>query len=393
MKQLNPLFIVASLVFAGCNQSAPQVAVPEKDSGTAVPDFSIDTSLHFSEYTLTHVREYWNMLHQRQRYSGVTLMYRKDSFYIWYAGMADSTRQLKPDMPMQIASISKTICATAFMILRQQGKIRLTDTLGQFYPKIPYHNISMEHLLSHGSGLPEYVWLSDHFWHDSLGRLTNSGVITLLEANREKPYFKPGRRHFYCNTNYVLLASIIEKVSGLKYDSFLRKHIFNPLGMKSTRLMAENELVKDLGVKGHYGTGKTFEDHFQDGTYGDKNIVSTVYDLFRFYRGLRSNKLFPESVKQEMFKTRFTRARGDTEYALGWRKRDGSDLHWLFHTGWWHGFRSNFYIQPDEDICIVTLSNRLSGGFIPGRVITSMCFADRMNAILHPKQVWKAEVE
>lgn len=374
-----------------CNEVQHSQSNVKKDSSVKLPEVRIDTSLKFSEQTLKPVMEYWNQLHSRLGYSGVTMMYRKDSIYIWFAGLADSGKLLNPDMPMQIASISKTFCATAFMILRQQGKIRLTDTLGQYFPEIPYYNITMEHLLSHGSGLPEYVWLSDHYRPDSGEVLTNSGVIRLLEEFREKPYFKPGRRHFYCNTNYVVLAEIISRVSGISYDSFLRKHIFIPLGMKSSRVMAPDEKTPNLIVKGHYGNGKLFEDHFQDGTFGDKNIVSTAWDLLRFYKGLRDNKLFPAAVKREMFSTRFTRARGDTEYALGWRKRKSSGLNWVFHTGWWHGFRSNFYIQQDEDICIVTLSNRLSGGFIPGRVITNMCFPEELDKILHPQhsQGWK----
>lgn len=346
----------------------------------------LDSSGRFSPFTDSAMRSYWDWLHKVSAYSGVTLVVQRDSFFVWYAGMADSALAVNPDLPMQIASVSKPFCAASIMLLRQQGRIRLTDTLRRYFPELPYYNVNIEHLLSHGSGIPEYVWLADRHWPDSAGQMTNKDVIRMLAEVREPAWSAPGQRHRYCNTNFVLLASIIEKVSGMTYPEFLKKHIFEPLGMRNTRVWLPGEKVASLRVKGHYGNGAVFPDDYQDGTYGDKNIQSTVWDLYRFYRGLRDNKLFPATVREEMFRTRYTRARGFTEYALGWRKRVEDSVGWVFHTGWWHGFRSNFYMDMAHDICVITLSNRLSGGFVPGRVITAMCNPGKLQAIRRPRE-------
>lgn len=373
------------LALASCVQQPPQKTVQPPQIRAKRPD-PVDSSLAFSAGTDSVMRGYWNRLHKMAAYSGVTLAARGDSFFVWYSGMADSALPLRDNMPMQIASISKPFCATAFMILRHEGKISLTDTLRQFFPELPYYNVTMEHLLSHGSGIPEYVWLSDKHWHDSMGQMSNRDVLKLLSTVKEPAWYRAGGRHRYCNTNYVLLALIIEKVSGMSYPEFLRRRIFEPLGMYSTRVWLPGEKVASLKVKGHYGNGARFPDDYQDGTYGDKNILSTVWDLYKFYRALRDNRLFPQAVRDEMFRTRYVRARGVTEYALGWRKRLEDSTMWVFHTGWWHGFRTNFYMDIQHNICVITLSNRLSGGFVPGRVITAMCDPEKLNGLTGRKK-------
>ena len=343
----------------------------------------VDFSRGFSSSTQHRLDAFWNALHKRTHYSGVTMVAENDSFYFWSAGLADSTKALLPDMPMQIASISKPFCAAVIMLLVHQRKLTLEDSLGKYFPKLKYPGITIQHLLNHSSGLPEYTWFSDTYLRDSLARIKNSDVIHAMEQYQPESYFSPGSRHRYTNTNFILLASIVEKVSKLSYAAFLQTHIFQPLGMTKTKVLDPYFKVEDLEVKGHYGNGAVFEAHYQDGTYGDKNIVSTVRDLYRFYMGLRKNLLFPEALREQMFATQWARARRGTAYASGWRKRtdDNGDT-WMFHSGWWHGFRTNFYFNMEHHQCAVTLSNRLSGGFIPGRTLIAMFHPTEWDAIL-----------
>ncbi len=362
-----------------CVNTAPPAATPKPKPKAA---FSIgDTSIHFSKSYDSIIQNYWNYLH-KFGYTGVSLLAKKDTFFTWYQGEADSGKMLNPDLPMQIASASKPFCAVAIMKLVYTNKIKLSDTLRQFFPNLPYYNITIEHLLSHSSGLPEYVFFTDHFWADKSRAVTNDSLVPFMERTKPEIYFQPGKRHKYTNTNFVLLASIIEKISGKKYGAFLKENIFDPLGMQHTRVLDGNENFGKLEVKGHYGTGKIFPWDFQDGTYGDKNIVSTVWDLYRFYLGLKRNILLPENLKNEMFKTRWTHTRGDADYCLGWRKRDHFGETWIFHTGWWHGFRSNFFFSLNSDKCAITLCNRLSGGFIKGQVLTSIFYPTEFTKIM-----------
>jgi CubicO group peptidase (beta-lactamase class C family) len=382
------IFIFLSLGIYTCtNSSTLKVPKSPIKKSLQFPDTSIHTSVAVS----ASYNQYWNLLSRKTNYSGITLLYNNGSFYTWFAGKADSSKLLNPNIPMQIASISKTFCATGIMILYKQGKIKLTDSLRKFFPELPYYNISIEQLLSHSSGLPEYTWFCDTYYKDST-QITNSKLIALMASAKPEAYFKPGKRHRYTNTNFVLLASIIEKISGLSYPAFLKQNIFDPLGMLSTRVLPAGTDFNALEVLGHYGTGKPIEPHYLDGTYGDKNIVSTVWDLFRFYKGLKDNFLFPEIYRNEMFRTRWANARRGTDYALGWRKRFKGDEVWMFHSGWWHGFRTNFYINIEKNQCAVVLSNRLSGGFIPANTILSMFEPKEWNEMLKKWGIGKADI-
>lgn len=362
------LSFLCILTLAACSSGPNQSSKKTSHQVSSIRE----TEQAFSGSTVSRWNAFWDQLAKRTHYSGVTLLSWNDSIYTWSSGLADSGVALTPEMPMQIASISKTFCASAIMILVSQGKLKLSDTLQNFFPLSAYEPITIEQLLSHSSGLPEYTWFCEAKWRDGSRQITNSEVIQLMVEDKPEAYYQPGRRHRYTNTNFLILAAIVEKLSHESYPEFLRDHIFKPLGMYQTRVLLPQENSDSLEVLGHYGNGKPYGHHYQDGTYGDKNIISTAGDLLRFFKGLRDNKLFPEVYKKEMFATRWPNARRGTAYALGWRKRTEYGETWMFHAGWWHGFRTNFYFNEKTDQCAVTLSNRLSGGFIPGKTIISM---------------------
>jgi CubicO group peptidase (beta-lactamase class C family) len=375
-----PVFLIWAY---SCNQPTVQqqkVSIVKAEK----PFFSRpENPLHFASSHDSIVLKYWNNLHHIFQFSANILLVKNDSFFVWSRGLADENLQLSDTQPMQVASLSKPFCAVAVMKLVYTNKIKLSDTLRKFFPQLPYYNVTVENLLSHGSGLPEYIFFTDHVWDDKSIPVTNANIIPYLIKNNPETYFQPGARHRYTNTNYVLLACIIEKITGKKYARYLKENIFNPLGMQNTKVLETKTDFLNMPVKGFYGNGKQIEWDFQDGTYGDKNIVSTVWDLYRFYLGLKKNKLFPAEIKQEMFKTRWQKTRAGADYALGWRKREHHGIPWIFHTGWWHGFRANLYFSEEKDCFAVTLSNRLSGGFIYGNLLTSMFDAQNFSTILN----------
>jgi CubicO group peptidase (beta-lactamase class C family) len=384
---LNRCLYVSALLFLACCAGETRTGIR---STTRVKLPALDSSLSFSDYTAKATGAYWNKMADIFQYSGVVLLARRDSFWLWKAGEARAGKNLSDAMPMQIASASKPFCAVALMLLREQGKIRLNDTLRKFFPQLPYYNITIENLLSHGSGLPEYIFLADKYFGKNRGVLRNADVIDMLAKAKEPAWFAPGKKHHYCNTNFVLLASIVEKVSGMSYPDFLKQNVFLPLGMYHTRVLKPHEKASEQLVQGHYGTGLPFPDNYQDGTYGDKNIVSTVWDLYRFYKGLRLNLLLPMRAREELFTTRFTRTRGNSAYALGFRKREAGDTVWMFHSGWWHGFRSNFYFNLKADICAVVLTNRLSGGFIPSGIMMNMHQPAELQKLVNTVYKWES---
>ncbi|MCU0338803.1 MAG: beta-lactamase family protein, partial [Spirosomaceae bacterium] len=136
----------------------------------------------------------------------------------------------------QLASLSKTFTAVAILKLYEWGKLSLEDTIQKFIPQFPYHGIQVKSLLSHRSGLPNYAYVLTDSVRKQNPYPTNADIVRWYCAVRPKLYNTPNRYFSYSNTNYALLATIVEKVSGLSFEDFLRKNIFQPLGMKDTWL-------------------------------------------------------------------------------------------------------------------------------------------------------------
>src|ERR1051325_6201989 len=150
-------------------------------------------------------------------------------------GMADMELGVKvePDMVFRLGSITKQFTAVSILMLAEQGKLSLSDDLTKFFPDFPTHGrtITVEHLLTHTSGIKSYTsipaWLS--MWRKDMT------VAELIDLFKNEPAdFEPGTQWLYNNSGYILLGAIIEKVSGMTYEQFLQKNIFDPLGMKHT---------------------------------------------------------------------------------------------------------------------------------------------------------------
>lgn len=330
-------------------------------------------------------RHYWNYWSKKFEYKGAVLFSKNDTIFSWVNGEAKPGQPLTLQMPMQIASISKPFCAVAIMQLVGQGKLTLSDKLTLFFPDLNYPDISIENLLSHSSGLPEYGEFMTLNWNSKSSPSCNEEIIRSMSRKRPALRFKPGAKHEYINTNFILLASIVEKVSGQKYSQYLKENIFIPLGMQHTRVLECNENFDSLKVRGYGTNGSIYPKDFPDRTYGDKNIISTVEDLHKFYLGLKGNKLLAANVKEEIFKTRFTNTRNNSDYCLGWRKKTLFGEPWLFHTGSWQGFISNFYFSKSGNKCFATLSNQPLDESFEGELLTAVFYPEEMNKIISSK--------
>ncbi len=264
----------------------------------------------------------------------------------------------------QLASISKTFTATAVLLLAQEDKLKLQDSIQRFIPSFPYHGITIENLLSHRSGLPNYL-----YWFENKRRLngpapTNDTILKwFTEADSlPKPYNQPGRSFNYNNSNFILLASIIEKVSGNSYEQFIRTRIFEPLGMTHTFIdtIAPDALLK-FRTTGREGNRNRKREFF-DGVYGDKGIYSSVGDMERWYVALHSGCLLSRHWRNEAFTPRSFEHKSRHNYGLGFRlmtdPKDMKNVHYVYHGGWWAGFSTLFWTDMDADIVIIVLGNR-----------------------------------
>ncbi|HWY12558.1 MAG TPA: serine hydrolase domain-containing protein [Bacteroidia bacterium] len=261
----------------------------------------------------------------------------------------------------QLASVSKVITATAVMTLVEKGLIKLDDTFASYFPEFPYTTITIKELLAHRSGLPNYLYFLNDIVTSKEKILTNAEMLQLMVEKKPPLYLKPNYAFNYCNTNYALLALLVEKVSHKTFSNYLREEIFLPLGMKHSGTILSLDIFEKSVSKPYDNRWKIIEREASDYIVGDKSIFSTPYDMFLFSEALYQGKLLnPET--QVLSYTALSREKKLSNYGLGWRMKDfkNEEKKEVFHNGWWHGYRTAFHRRLSDKITIVVLSNQLN---------------------------------
>ena len=281
---------------------------------------------------------------------------------------------IRIDDQFQLASVSKMFTAEAIMLLYSQGKLDYDDLITKYIPEFPYEGITIRHLLNHRSGLSRYETLADEHWPDRGIPIHNEDVIKLYCEYRPDPYNQPDVTFHYTNVNYVLLAIIIERITGQHFEDFMKENIFAPLGMDrsyiySLRGVDRLKTYVDTEVQGHdmlsRGARKA-QDDYLNGVVGDKVMYSTVDDLYKFHLALQYNTFLPDSIQQEAFVPGSPTWKRGENYGFGWRmnnKHPGV----VFHFGWWKGYRSYFIRDLEKARVLIILTNTdasLSGEFL-----------------------------
>lgn len=282
--------------------------------------------------------------------------------YYGYKNYATKT-PLTVHSTFQIASTSKTFTAGAILLLLQQNMLSLEDTVQKFFPNFPYKGISIRMLLNHRSGLPNYLNFSEQYWKNTKAFMTNDDVLRMMIKYKPKALNAPDVHFRYNNTNYVLLALIIEKVSGQQFCDFLHQNIFIPLGMTDTWLY-DPFGVRATATKGYKGS-RWLEDEIvsTDGVYGDKGIYSTVRDLYKWDQALSSGKFIRPEITGLAYTPQSFEKAGNKNYGLGWRMQDQADgSRLIYHNGWWHSYNSVFNRKISDNTTVIILSNHYNQG-------------------------------
>ena len=361
--------VTISVFFISCsaNEKTPARTVEE--------DKSDSISLVYNpEDANKKIDEFMKKLHRTRNFNGNVLVAKEGKIIYQNAiGWADYLRRdsLKIDYQFELASVSKPLTATAILMLVDRGKIRLDQTVKDFYPDFPYEGITIKMLLTHRSGMMNYVYFIDDIWRkerkDQRKGISNQEVMKIISEKKPSPYTAPNRKFHYNNSNYMVLAAIVEKVSGKKFSQFMKENIFDPAGMKHTAVYSKAEYEKiPVKVVGHdRGTWRySVVQNFLDGPVGDKGIYSTVRDLYLFDRTLKRGKLVSKALLDSAYKGHNELVRGHFNYGYGWRIFNGNDHHVVYHTGWWHGFRHIYLRDLTADVTIVLLSNLTNGSLL-----------------------------
>ena len=268
----------------------------------------------------------------------------------------------------QLASASKPFTAIATLQLIEQGLLSLDDSVKKFFPEFPYSDIDIHQLLSHRSGMSQYTHFCDRpdsIWPKKDSTITNEDVLQIMTDIVPLINYSPNKRYYYCNTNYLILASIIEKVSGITFEQYLSDNIFIPLGMNSS--VVYNRTNRDqliLPAQGYEGK-IPWEDVYLNGCVGDKGVYPSVEDLLKFDRALNANFLISDSLKTLAYEGKSKTFKRIQNYGYGFRIKNHPKIGKIvFHTGWWKGFRVYFIKVMKNDRTIIVLNNIKRGRFL-----------------------------
>lgn len=266
---------------------------------------------------------------------------------------------LAPESVFRIASVTKLFTATAILQLAEPGELGLDDDVTEYLPDFPTYGetITIRHLLTHTSGIAEYLDGPDlRAWIRS--ELELAELVDSI-ADRE-PGFEPGKSSAYSNSNYVLLAAVIERVAGQPYDEFLREHIFEPAGMEDTRCGAAADIVPRRAA-GYERSTEGFvdeKDYSMSILVGAGDALSTVDDLQRFFAALLAGQLLePETLRRSIEPARLDDGKS-TRFGYGWELEQVRGRRAAMKGGALSGFTHYVLLMPDDDVQVILLTNR-----------------------------------
>lgn len=257
-----------------------------------------------------------------------------------------------------LASTSKTFTGVAILKLFDSLLLSIDDPIIKFIPDFPSKNITVRQLLNHRSGLPNYVYFIEKIGWNNKNRITNEELLKEIINKWHLLKIAKANSHFeYSNTNYAILASIIERITKQSYSTYLNQYLFSKIGMKNTFVYTEEKQDKILPSFKSGGQKESLM--FLDNIYGDKNIYSTTRDLLKWDQALNDTSFLSNKLKEEAFRGYSFEKKGIRNYGLGWRLFDlPSGKKIVFHNGWWHGNNIAFSRLQQDSLVIIVLGNQ-----------------------------------
>lgn len=358
-KLLNAVFLVSIISCTSAEKKQQQIQKKQSELDSVA-------LLYDSTYADKDIDAFMQKLHKRSGFNGNVLIAKKGKIlYQNSFGWADYLHKdsLKLTSKFELASVSKPMTALAILQLAEAGKLKLDQPVIDFFPGFPYEGVTIRQLLTHRSGLPNYVYFVDKIWPDRKKGMSNMDAINLMIAHKPARYGKPDGRFHYNNSNYMILGAIVEKVSGDDFATYMEKHVFKPAGMKNTAALSRVKYDKiPTDVIGHDRVWRrSVVQDYLDGPLGDKGIYSTVQDMYLLDLALKEGRLLGKAALDSAYLPRSDAKKGVFSYGYGWRTFNTHEAKIVYHTGWWHGFKNLYVRDLTNDVTIVLLSNMVNG--------------------------------
>ncbi|MFC0251588.1 serine hydrolase [Massilia consociata] len=284
-------------------------------------------------------------------------------------GIADTAQGVKmtPSMTLRLGSITKQFTAVGILMLLDEGKLSLDDDITKHLPDYPSkgQRITIEHLLTHTSGIPSYTGKPGYM----VNMAQDVTVAQMIDSFRNDPLeFEPGSQYRYNNSGYFLLGAIIEKLSGQPYAQFVAQRIFAPLGMKDTAYegFERSQAPRAAGhtrIEGGFGAAKPLS---MSQPYAAGALVSTVDDLARWDAAIGAGRLLKPSSWERAFTSYRLKDGKATGYGYGWEVASVQGAKAISHGGGINGFSTYAMRLPEQKVYVAVLANSDSGPASPG---------------------------
>jgi CubicO group peptidase (beta-lactamase class C family) len=352
-----------ALLIGSCNSAAHKNMPLVKDSVLSLlPDKPIPLTDAETLRLYNGCREWYDHALKSSGFNGGILVAKNGNVvFEAYNGNAHLNRHDAIDSltSFHIASVSKTFTAMSVLKLQQDGKLNIDDLYSKYFPSFNYPGVTIRSLLSHRSGLPNYLYFMETLGWDKKTLIKNQDVLDyLINRKAELTNISSPNTHFtYCNTNYALLALLVEKISGTNFPNYLQQTFFIPLQMKHTFIF--NSLDTSKVNPSYDWRGRIIPLGFLDGVYGDKNIYTTPRDLLRWDRALTGGKIFTPQTLEQAYAPYSNEKKGVKNYGLGWRMNifpNGKKT--IYHNGWWHGSNAAFLRLLPDSVTIIIIGNK-----------------------------------
>ena len=370
MKNISFLLIIVSLCLFSCKNEQKSI-YKENKTIEIIDSVKISFKVLENDNRSKKINAFFEKKFSRNQFNGNILFAENGNIITQKSYGYSNLRKkelLTKEHSFQLASVSKPFTSIAILQLIENNKINLKDTIQEFFPEFPYQGITIHQLLSHRSGMSQYTHFCDapdSIWPDKSITINNQDVINIITSIVPLINYKPDYKFYYCNTNYLILASIVEHVSGLSFKKYVKKYIFEPSGMFSS-VIYDRTNFEDLFLPVQGYENKTpWEDVYLNGVVGDKGVYSTTEDLLKFDRALEKNILISDSLKKLAFTKMNLERKGNKNYGYGFRLKEHEKYGKIvYHTGWWKGFRSYFVKVLDKNQTIIVLNNVKRGRFL-----------------------------